>query len=147
MAITFSIPSLIVMTPLDSTMSPITSASLRLSDHSREPLQISSQRIEKSSRMANGNLRKYIVNTKYTFSTSWKDLPNLTLSTVDQFAGASAIKTFYDTYYAKPIELKVRGGTVTDTYQAFISDFSLTLSKRSLSYYDFYDLSLGWEQI
>jgi len=146
MAITFTIPSLIVMTPIVGGVLQ-NSASLRLTDHNRQPLAISTERIEKSSRMANGTLRKYVVSSKYSFATSWTELPNSSASTVDGFGGADALQTFYETYNGQPIKLTVRMGTVTDIYDTFFSDFSLTLSKRSLTNYDMYDMNAAWEQI
>jgi hypothetical protein len=99
--------------------------------------------------MANGTLRKYVVSSKYSFATSWTELPNSSASTVDGFAGADALQTFYETYNGQPIKLTIRMGAagVIDTYDAFFSDFSLTLSKRSLTNYDMYDMNAAWEQI
>ena len=148
MAITFTIPSLIVMTPIiNGTLQ--SSASLRLTDHNRQPLAITTERIEKSARMANGTLRKYVINSKYSFATSWTELPNSSASTVDGFGGADAVQTFYETYNGQPIRLTIRMGSagVIDVYDTFFSDFSLTLSKRSLTNYDMYDMNISWEQI
>jgi len=148
MAITFTIPSLIVLTPYVGGVLQ-NSASLRLTDHNRQPLAITTERIEKSARMANGTLRKYVVSSKYSFATSWTELPNSSGSTVDGFAGADALQTFYETYSGQPIRLSIRVGPTTtpETYDAFFSDFSLTLSKRSLTNYDMYDMNAAWEQI
>jgi hypothetical protein len=47
-----------------------------LSDHNREEISITSQRIENKERMINGTLRSYHIADKHTFSWSWDMLPS-----------------------------------------------------------------------
>jgi len=49
----------------------------KLTDHNRQPIQISTTLIEKEQRMANGTMRKFVVNKKDTISTSWENVPTL----------------------------------------------------------------------
>jgi hypothetical protein len=126
-------------------------AGTAITDHNRSPLSIDVERIETSTRMANGTMRKYWVADKRTFSCSWEMLPNSAAFTVDGFAGADQIEEIYNTqkgafalvltYKGKPADLN-RGD---DTYTVMFTDFSKTLNKRGK--FDFYDVSVTMEQV
>ena len=75
------------------------SAYFMLSDHSRQPLSISNEKVESAVRMANGLTRKYIVSNKNTFSLNWDNLPSSAYATVDNGAGAANLELFYDLNY------------------------------------------------
>jgi hypothetical protein len=47
-----------------------------LSDHNREPISITTERIERKTRMANGTMRSYHISDKLKISVSWKMLPS-----------------------------------------------------------------------
>lgn len=79
------------------------SAYFMLSDHSREPLSITNEKIEKSVQLANGLTRKYVVSNKNTFSLQWNDLPSTSAMTVDNGAGAANLELFYDLNYNNTI--------------------------------------------
>jgi hypothetical protein len=49
----------------------------KLTDHNRQPIEVSTTLIEKEQRMANGTMRKFVVNKKDTISTSWENVPTL----------------------------------------------------------------------
>lgn len=49
---------------------------LIISDHNRDPLDISTERIEQRQRMANGTMRSYHIADKRTVSTSWGMIPS-----------------------------------------------------------------------
>jgi hypothetical protein len=51
-----------------------------LSDHNRQPMSISQQRIESRQRMVNGTMRSYHIADKITISTSWNNLPSRSFS-------------------------------------------------------------------
>lgn len=51
-----------------------------LSDHNRQPMSISQQRIENRQRMINGTMRSYHIADKITISTSWNNLPSRSFS-------------------------------------------------------------------
>jgi hypothetical protein len=139
MATTFAKPRLV-----RAYKGELTEQTLGLSDHNRKDLQISTDRIEKSQRMANGRLRKYYVADKRTFSTSWDMLPGPTVNTVDGQWGADAIEEFYmNTPGAFTLELTFSDRV--ETYNVMFSDFSKTLQKRGV--YDFYNVSIEMEQV
>jgi hypothetical protein len=67
-----------------------------LSEHNRQPVQISINRIEKTQRMSNGTMRKFFIADKKNITVSWNMLPSRTTYTVDGFYGARDIKDFYE---------------------------------------------------
>jgi len=48
----------------------------QLTDHNRQPINFDYEIIERSARMANGTMRKFVVAKKMKISTSWRDLPS-----------------------------------------------------------------------
>lgn len=72
-----------------------------ISEHNRQPVSISTNRIEKIQRMANGTLRKFFVADKKVINVSWADLPSRASYTVDGFYGARDIKDFYESASGK----------------------------------------------
>lgn len=130
-----------------------------LSDHNRSPLDISYEPIEKSQRTANGTMRKYVVATKRTFTTSWQDLPGMTSQTVDAKMGAMELKKFYEDNFDNSFVFKIYAGsessptqraaaTPTETVNTsvFISNFSCTISKR-LGGIDFWNVDISFVEV
>ena len=133
MAITFSKPALIKW------------SGTAISDHNRQPMGVTFERIESSSRMANGTMRKYVVADKRSFDLSWTELPNLTTKTVDGFWGKNAMETFYkSTVGSFVMSLSYGNGTV-ETVTVMFTDFSATLGKRGT--YDFWDVNVTLEEV
>jgi hypothetical protein len=79
----------------------------KLTDHNREPIQIDVELIESSSRMANGNMRKYVIAKKYKISTSWTFLTTKTTETADGNYSAAWMESFYKANAGIPIYIKV----------------------------------------
>ena len=116
-----------------------------ITDHNREALGISVERIEKKQRMANGTMRKYVVADKRTFSTSWEMLPKKTADTVDGFWGGEAMETFYNAN-AGSFTLEVTDGDGTvNTYSVMFSEFSKEITKRGSK--DFWQISVSMEEV
>jgi hypothetical protein len=67
----------------------------KVTEHNRSQFEISTDRIEKQQRMANGTLRKYFVADKKTFNLSWDMLPSYRTLTVDGAWGAEDLRSFY----------------------------------------------------
>lgn len=92
-----------------------------LTDHNRQPIQYSPQRIEQAQRMADGTMRKMVIANKATYDVSWQMIPSgsqtitsqsgQTISsyqpTVDGNYGAGFIKAFYEKYVFQPIWIKL----------------------------------------
>jgi len=68
----------------------------KVSEHNRSQFDISSERIEKQQRMANGTLRKFFIADKKTFTLSWDMLPSYRTFTVDRAWGAEDLRAFYN---------------------------------------------------
>lgn len=95
----------------------------KLTDHNREPINISTEIIQSESRMANGKMRKYVVSKKDTISCSWQYVPafhfkrnpanGLFLTgddnklTVDGNLSAAWLESFYKNNSGLPIFLKI----------------------------------------
>jgi hypothetical protein len=79
-----------------------------LSDHNRGEIKIAGQRIEKRSRMINGNMRSYHIADKDTYDIQWNALPSRSFSSNPQFnastgksslTGLSGLPTGVDSEY------------------------------------------------
>ena len=93
----------------------------QLTDHNRQPLQYSPQRIEQVQRMGNGSMRKMVIANKAVYDVSWKDIPSATQTitsqsgqsvpaykpTVDGNYGAGFMKAFYESYVFQPVWIKL----------------------------------------
>lgn len=83
-----------------------------LSEHNRQPISISTNRLEQVQRMSNGTVRKFYVADKLQLSISWSMLPSYSTFTVDEKWGALDIKNFYDGAFGKSsFNVKVMHGT------------------------------------
>jgi hypothetical protein len=151
MAMTFIRPALISVT------APNASAK-NLSDHNREPLAIAFEQIEKSQRTANGTMRKYVIASKRSFSTSWTMLPSLSSQTVDGNVGAQELNKFYQDNYKSSLTLKVYAGGISSPTQVkasatetistnvFIKSFNATIVKR-LGGIDYWNVDISFEEV
>lgn len=117
----------------------------KTTDHNRQPLSVTVERIESTKRMANGTMRKYVIADKRSFSTSWTELPNKAASTVDGFWGADEIETFFNNNAGEFILKVTYGNRTTETFTVVFSSFSKTLSKRGV--YDFWDVDLEMVEV
>ena len=61
---------------------------LILSDHNRQPLDFSTDRIENKKRMSNGRMRSYYIADKISISTSWNMLPSRSFSNAPLFSSS-----------------------------------------------------------
>lgn len=99
-----------------------------LTDHNRQPIQYTPQRIEQSQRMADGSMRKMVISNKALYDVNWQMVPTATQTitsqsgktvptyqpTVDGNYGAGFMKAFYDKYVFQPIWIKLT--FATDNY-------------------------------
>src|SRR5665647_2975213 len=68
-----------------------------ITEHNRQPLAVTVERIENMKRMADGTMRKYVIADKRKWVTSWESLPDVTSATVDGKEGGLYIENFYNT--------------------------------------------------
>lgn len=115
---------------------------IKLSEHNRQPVSITPNRIEKSTRMTNGTLRKFYVDDKYTINMSWTMLPSYSTFTVDGGYGALDLKSFYEGTATKAsgalsgqntfdVTVKYGSGGTTETYTMIFTSCSFEMIKRN----------------
>jgi hypothetical protein len=127
----------------------------KLTEHNRSPISVDVQRIEQSSRMANGSLRKLFIADKKNVSTSWSMLPSYSTMTVDGGWGAEDIKAFYlsakgqGTFNAKIAYNSSR----TEEFVASFTSCSFNIIKRNVKANAadtaqlFWDVSIALEEV
>jgi hypothetical protein len=116
-----------------------------LSEHARTPLAVSIERIENTTRMANGSLRKWWIADKRTFSTSWEGLPHTSTFTVDGKWGGAEMETFFNANWGDCwAQIREPSGSTT-VYAVVIKSFGKTVTKRGR--YEFWDIDLALEEI
>lgn len=119
----------------------------KLTDHNRGEIEAAPELIEKSARMANGTLRKYVVAKKMRFTTTWERVPSDSAYTVDENKSAEWLEAFYNANAGLPIKLKITSATgvipspgvaptdgvpvTSKIYDVFITDFSKTIVWRT----------------
>lgn len=139
----------------------------KLTDHNREPVQLSFELIENQNRMANGSLKKYIIAKKSIISTSWNFVPTKTNETADGNYGAAWLESFYNANAGIPIHVKLisseidpdipAGSIPSDSnfktaltgekvYTVFMTEFSKNLLKRT-RVSDYVDMSIQFTEI
>lgn len=134
----------------------------KISDHNRQPLDISFERIETKNRMADGTLRRYSVAKKRTISVNWEMFPSKItpsyagktgIGTVDAGWAGENIEAFYNANDGKFFVKLRRGideakaisdGTI-EVLSVMITDFSKTIEKRGVV--DFWSLSVTLEEV
>jgi hypothetical protein len=130
----------------------------KLTDHNRDPIDISTEIIETQARMANGRMKKYVVAQKNTISVSWNYVPSKTSETADLNHGAAWIESFYRSNVGSPVWLKVvaselnsSGNFVTaqtgfEVYNVFMSNFSKSIINRT-KVSDYVSMSIDFTEI
>ena len=86
----------------------------KLTDHNRQPIKVAYEVVDKTARMADGTLRRYVIANKHKITTSWKDVPSLTSNAVDYKLGDSTsgkagawMKSFYEANVFNPVYVKL----------------------------------------
>lgn len=127
---------------------------IKLTEHNRSDIAMGVQRIEKTQRMSNGDLRKFFIADKKTFSFSWDMLPGTRIYTVDNQWGALDIIKFYESLegqstftirfnFAKNGSNQESSGY--EEYTVSCTSFDATLVKRGEV--PFYNISMSVEQV
>jgi len=126
---------------------------IKLTEHNRQEIPISVERIEQSQRMANGELRKFFVADKKLFSFSWTMLPGSKIYTVDNCWGALDLIGFYNKNQGEVFDIRLnfaKSGTSQESsgyeeYTVSCTSFNATLLKRGEV--PFYNVSMSMEQV
>lgn len=135
---------------------------LKLSEHNREPVSITTNRIEKTQRMSNGTLRKFFIADKKSINVSWNMLPSFYTFTVDGGYGAMDIKSFYEGTAAKAsgslsgrstFDVTLGYGGTTQTFNMIFTSCSFEIVKRNVKQVtgdtaqEFWNVSLSMEEV
>jgi hypothetical protein len=137
-----------------------------LTDHNRGEISITNQLIEKSSRMASGKMRKYVIAKKKTLAISWKDLPSSSAATVDTYYSSAWLTEFYAANAGLPLYLKLvhskntavftgfvpndatfaTAKLTSETINVFITKFDVKIKKRNTNF-DYVDMDIEFTEI
>lgn len=132
----------------------------RVTEHNRSPLSLNPNRIEQSSRMANGTTRKYFIADKLNIAASWEMVPSFRNETVDGGWGAEDLKNFYESAAGRgafriklnptvfsPDLITDSAGALSDdyTYTMMFTSCDFTIIKRGLQ--PFWSVNLTLEQV
>lgn len=115
-----------------------------LSDHNREPIDISNERIEQRQRMANGTMRSYFIADKLSINMSWSMIPSRGFEVIPEFdqefgkptsilTPADKGKPAPNTYFANKsqqytVDGGAGGGELLDWYENHTGPFWVLLS-------------------
>lgn len=105
-----------------------------LSEHNRQPVTISINRIEKAQRMSNGIMRKFFIADKKTINMSWTMLPSYSTYTVDGGWGARNIKEFYEGAIGKasfPVTVKYGSTSNAENLTMMFTSCSFEIIRRN----------------
>ena len=78
-----------------------------LTDHNRQPIKVTFEVVEKTNRMADGTLRRYVIAIKHKIAASWQMVPSKSSETVDKLKAGAWMKSFYDSNVFVPIHVKL----------------------------------------
>jgi hypothetical protein len=138
----------------------------KLTDHNRKEIQVNPTLIEKSQRMSNGTMRKYVIAKKNVISTSWEMIPSKTSLTVDGNYSSAWMDAFYSANSGVPVYLKLVSSSDTvpakgvapndstfktsltnsKTYTVFITQFSSTTTHRNINS-DYVNMNIEFTEI
>ena len=141
----------------DPTISGASPVGYPLTEHNRQPINISYEIVENSARMSNGAMRKYITSRKKKVSVSWTNIPTAggITFTADSNFGAAWMQAFYEEYVYRPVWVKMtysaedwrQGGLTTGGYTLYPtnnSSFKNTINNSAVNNeFSIFSISLG----
>lgn len=119
----------------------------RVSDHNRSPISVTVERKENRKRMANGDLRVFVVSQKRVIKVSWKDLPHDDARSADGFWSVASLQSFYNGMTGSFTLRITYGDNSYEDISVMFKDFNLTLKKRSSYIIGLYDLDITLEEV
>ena len=137
-------------------------SNIKLSEHNRQPVSISTTRIEQSKRMSNGTFRKFFIADKQEIYVSWNMLPSFSTFTVDGGYGAVDLKSFYEGTAAKSagalsgqstFDVSINYGSVTRQLEMMFTGCSFEIVRRNVKEktgdtpQEFWNVSISMEQV
>jgi hypothetical protein len=83
-----------------------------ITDDNRQPIKMGFEVIEKTNRMADGTLRRYVVARKNKISTSWQSTWSATSQTSDGGKGMAWLRSYYEANVFVPVYLRLTAASV-----------------------------------
>lgn len=134
----------------------------KVTDHNRQPIDISFERFERKNRMVDGTLRRYSVSKKRTFTVAWEMLPSKItgsyggrtgLATVDGGMAGEDIENWHKnndgSFYMKlrkgTDEAKLSNDATIEVVKVMFTDFSKSVEKRGVV--DLWSLNITLEEV
>lgn len=126
----------------------------QISDHGRDALSISVERLENKQRMANGTMRRYVVAKKYSFSMAYTNLPSVATSFLANGQPGQWMEDWHNEHDGAFL-MRLRAGSDRDNdlqglegkvLTVMISDFSKEVVKRSPQF-DIWNLDITLEEV
>lgn len=126
----------------------------KISDHGRDPLQISVNRIENSQRTARGTLRRYTVAKKHSFTVGWNNIPSTNVPLLANGQPGQWIEDFHDTHNGA-FKMRLRAGSDMDktiiglngkVIDVVITEFSKEVVKRTPTF-DLLNIDMTLEEV
>lgn len=103
----------------DATTDPSLMVWYQLTDDNRQPIKLNYEVIEKTYRMADGTLRRYVIAIKHKITSSWSSVwskssmsSDYNLADKKGYAGAW-MRTFYEANVFNPIYVRVTASSIT----------------------------------
>ena len=137
-------------------------STLKLSEHNRQPVSLTNNRIEKTQRMSDGTMRKFFITDKKQINVSWTMLPSYYTYTVDGGYGAVDIKNFYEGTASKAsgalsgqsnFDVTISYGGSSQTLNMIFTSCSFEIIKRNVKEstgdtpQEFWNVSLSMEEV
>lgn len=121
----------------------------RVTEHNRGPIEVTEQKIKKSSRMVNGDLRENVIAVKSSYSISWEMVPSTTAKTVDGYLGGKGILDFARDNHLFTLTLRYddEGGAELTKTVVFSGDPSYEVVFRSPGGFDLVNVSVELEEV
>lgn len=122
----------------------------KVTEHNRQPIEVSTNRIEQVVRMSNGSLRKFFIADKKQFSITWTTLPGRRAYTADGFWGAEDLIKFYESVEGQEtfnirLNYAYDGTESFTTYNVNCTGFTSTLTRRGVA--TFWDITMSMEEV
>jgi hypothetical protein len=83
-----------------------------ITDDNRQPIKIGYEVIEKTNRMADGTLRRYVVARKHKITSSWQMTWSSSAMTSDNKKGGAWLRSFYEANVFIPIYVRLTVASV-----------------------------------
>lgn len=117
-----------------------------VSEHGRDPISMSAERIGSQERTLNGTMRAGFVANKYTIDVNWNNLPSTDSMVADNGHGAKWIKDFYEETTGTVNVSLLYDGTYL-SFTGLMTSFSYNIEKRSQGGFDLVNVSLTIEEV